>query len=116
MRRLIAAVLLLFRFLGAVVVAGFTTVATIAGTGLGLRQMPASGFIRFRFAPMSEQGAALLGAMVSLTPGTTVIDIDMEAREMAVHMLDLSQADGMVRSLRLTFEPGLVTLFGEARR
>lgn len=113
MRKLMAAIILLLRFLGAVVVAGFNTVATIVGAGLGLRSPPPAGFIRFRFAPMSEQGAALLGCMVSLTPGSTVVDVDMASREMAVHLLDRTQAGDMVRDVRRKFEPGLLTLFGE---
>ncbi len=108
----VAAVLLLLRFLGAVVVSGFQTVAVIVRASSGARRPPAAAFVRVRFAPMSEQGAALLGCMVTLTPGTTTIDIDMASRELLLHVLDASDTDALVAGIRRNFEPGLVTLFG----
>ncbi|MGB5496286.1 MAG: Na+/H+ antiporter subunit E, partial [Sedimenticolaceae bacterium] len=65
-----------------------------------------------RFAPLSARGAALLGSMVSLTPGTTTIDIDMERYELLLHVLDASDTDALVDGIRREFEPGLRTLFG----
>lgn len=65
---------------------------------------------------MDERGAAILGCMVSLTPGTTTLDIDMDRRELLVHVLDASDPEAMVAAIRRDFEPGLVTLFGENRR
>jgi len=61
---------------------------------------------------MSEQGAALLGCMVTLTPGTTTIDIDMASRELLLHVLDATDTDAVVDGIRRSFEPGLIALFG----
>jgi multisubunit Na+/H+ antiporter MnhE subunit len=108
----VAAVLLLLRFLLAVVVSGFQTVGVILRASFGSRRPPPAAFVRVRFAPMSEQGAALLGCMVTLTPGTTTIDIDMHSRELLLHVLDASDTDAVVDGIRRNFEPGLVTLFG----
>ena len=55
---------------------------------------------------------ALLGSMVSLTPGTTTIDIDMERKELLLHVLDASDTDAVVAGIRRDFEPGLRALFG----
>lgn len=115
MRRIGAAVLLTYRFLVAVVVSGVQTVAVIARASLGERRPPPAAFLRVRFAPMSAQGAALLGCMVTLTPGTTTIDIDMDRHELLVHVLDASDTDAVVEGIRRDFEPGLVALFGEGQ-
>jgi multisubunit Na+/H+ antiporter MnhE subunit len=50
--------------------------------------------------------------MVSLTPGTTTIDIDMERRELLLHVLDASDTTALVDGIRKEFEPGLKVLFG----
>ena len=114
-RRAWAAVVLLWRFLLAVVVSGVQTLRIIAQASVGRRQ-PASGFLRVRFAPMSAQGAALLGCMVTLTPGTTTIDIDMATHELLLHVLDLTDAPALVQGIRRDFEPSLLALFGEVAR
>lgn len=112
--KVLAAVLLLVRFLKAVVVSGFQTVGVIVQASFGSRTPPPAAYVRVRFAPMSEQGAALLGCMVTLTPGTTTIDIDMASRELLLHVLDATDTDAMVEGIRRDFEPGLVTLFGRS--
>jgi multisubunit Na+/H+ antiporter MnhE subunit len=112
MTRVFAATSLLLRFLRAMVVSGLLTVAVILRTGRPGGPPPPSALLRVRFAPMSAQGAALLGAMVSLTPGTTTIDIDMENRELLLHVLDASDTDAVVEGIRREFEPSLRILFG----
>jgi multisubunit Na+/H+ antiporter MnhE subunit len=113
MAKLIAAVVLLVRFLKAVVISGFQTVQVILRASLGERRPPPAAFLRVKFAPMSAQGASLLGCMITLTPGTTTLDIDMDKREILMHVLDASDTDALVQGIREDFEPGLVALFGE---
>ena len=55
---------------------------------------------------------ALLANLVTLTPGTTTLDIDMAGHELLVHVLDASDIDGLVDGIRRDFEPGLLALFG----
>lgn len=102
-------------FLRAVLVSGLQTLRVIL---LSRRhQPPPVALLRVRFAPMTETGAALLGCMVSLTPGTTTLDIDMPRRELLLHVLDASDRRALLRVIRQDFEPGLVALFGrEASR
>jgi multisubunit Na+/H+ antiporter MnhE subunit len=116
LRKPIAAVVLLLRFLRAVVVSGVQTLRVIIVSGRPGAPPPPAALLRVRFAPMSADGAALLGCMVSLTPGTTTLDIDMERRELLLHVLDASDPEGLVRGIRTDFEPGLVVLFGEKQR
>ncbi len=113
MNKAVAAIVLLFRFFRAVGVSGIQTVRIILSRGLRIGDPSPASFVRVRFAPMDVTGAALLGCMVTLTPGTTVVDIDMEAREMVVHMLDTREAESLVRSIRREFEPALLAWFGE---
>lgn len=111
-----AAIVLLLRFLRAVVVSGLQTVRVILASGRPGGAPPPVALLRVGFAPMSPAGAALLGCMVSLTPGTTTIDIDMDRRELLLHVLDASDTDALVAGIRRDFEPGLVALFGTAKR
>ncbi len=116
MKCALAAGLLALRFFAAVVVSGFQTVLVIVRTSFTRSGPPPVAFIRVRFAPMSPRGAAVLGCLVSLTPGTTTIDVDMERRELLLHVLDASEPAAIARNIRRHFEPSLVTLFGEQER
>ena len=115
LRHPLASLALLLRFLRAVVVSGWQTVRVILRASGPGGERPPVGFVRIRFAPMSEQGAALLGCMISLTPGTTTIDIDMERHEMLLHMLDTTDVPAAVNGIRNDFERYLVILFGKGR-
>lgn len=113
MSRPVAALLLLARFLLAVVISGAQTALVILRAGADGRRAPTSAFVRLRYAPMDERGASLLGAMITLTPGTTTIDIDPGRREMLLHVLDASDLGGLLAAIRRDFERYLVVLFGE---
>ena len=112
MNKLTASVLLPLRFGWAMMSSGVQTVAVIVQHGLSVGTQPAAGFVRIGFPPMSARGAALLGCMISLTPGTTVIDIDLERREMVLHMLNVGAAPAAIDTIRRNFEPPLQAWFG----
>lgn len=115
-KKIFAAIILALRFLKAVFISGFQTVIVIIeARGPGGVQ-PHVATMRVGFAPMSETGAALLGAMVCLTPGTTTVEIDMERRELLLHVLDARDIDGLVRGIREDFERYIVVLFGTEAR
>jgi len=108
--KLLTIIGLLIRFVRALIISGLQTVVVILRTGRDASGPPAT-FVKIKFAPMTEQGAALLGSMVSLTPGTTTIDIDMEHYELLLHVLDAEAIDDLVVGIRRDFEPGLRQLF-----
>lgn len=108
MNKVSAAIVLLFRFVVAVILSGYQTLQVI----LFQRNAPHAGFVRIKFAPMTDTGASLLGALITLTPGTTTIDLDMDRRELLVHMLDTSDAIGAIAGIRRDFEQPLTVLFG----
>jgi multicomponent K+:H+ antiporter subunit E/multicomponent Na+:H+ antiporter subunit E len=107
MSRARATAVLLVRFLWQVLVSGLGTARVILVATDRLRP----GLVRFPYAPMSEGGAAVLGALVTLTPGTTTVDIDPEGREMLLHLLDTSDADGTLARIRRDFERYVAVLF-----
>lgn len=111
LRRLWAIALLLLRFLRAVVVSGAQTVGVILRSGAGTGSAPPTALLRVRFGPLNARGAAVLGCLVSLTPGTTTLDIDMQRRELLLHVLDASDTRALLAGIRHDFEPSLQVLF-----
>jgi multisubunit Na+/H+ antiporter MnhE subunit len=49
--------------------------------------------------------------MITLTPGTTTLDIDMDRREMLLHMLDARAPQQAIDAIRNDFEKYLLILF-----
>jgi multisubunit Na+/H+ antiporter MnhE subunit len=100
-------VTLLLRFLWQVLVSGLGTARLILVGTARLRP----GLVRFPYAPMSEAGAAVLGALVTLTPGTTTVDVDPGRREMLLHLLDTADVDGTLAGIRHDLERYVAVLF-----
>jgi len=105
--RLFTSVALLAVFLGQVVSSGATTAWLIVRPG----PRPAPGLVRIGFTGLSPAGAAMLGAMITLTPGTTTIDIDLVRGEMLLHLLDASHPVALARDIRRRFELPMRKLF-----
>lgn len=59
-----------------------------------------AGVIRMRYDELDTVGASLVGALVNLTPGTSTIAVDLQRREMLLHLLDLEQRDETVATIR----------------
>ncbi len=100
---------LLLRFIGQVLVSGFDTAWQI----LRPDKRPTPLFLRMSYGAMSPRGAAVLGSLITLTPGTTTLDIDPERKELLLHMLDGSDPAGAVAGIRRHFERPLLRLFPE---
>jgi multisubunit Na+/H+ antiporter MnhE subunit len=111
MPRLAALLRLALRFIAHCVLSGVATARIIVG-----RRPTRSGLVRLRIAPMSETGAAVLAALVSLTPGSSAIDIAPERSEILLHLLDLDSADGTVAGIRRDFERDVAALFPAGER
>lgn len=56
--------------------------------------------------------ASLLAATVTLTPGTVSMDIDMVARRLTVHGLDVPDAEALVAEIKDRYERRLLEIFG----
>lgn len=107
MARIVTALGLLAVFLGQVVMSGLTTAWLIVRPG----RRPLPGLARVTFSGLDPVGAAMLGSMITLTPGTTTIDIDLERGEMLLHLLDASDPARAAREIRRRFEVPMRRIF-----
>jgi multisubunit Na+/H+ antiporter MnhE subunit len=105
--KLLTAFNLLLRFLLEVAKSGLATAWLILRPGA----RPTPGLVRMRYAGLSDTGVSLLGCMITLTPGTTVIDIDTQRHELLIHLLDDSDPAAVVANVRRSFEAPLRRLF-----
>lgn len=108
MKRLTALALLGINFLKDVVASGWTTTLIILFRRNSLRP----GFVRLAYGELPETASNFLGALVTLTPGTTTVDIDLERGEFLLHLLDMDRADATLDSIRRDFLRPIRTLFG----
>ncbi len=111
MTRLGAVVLLAVRFLRDVLVSGWVTTRIILQDPARLEP----GFVRMSYGDLDETGAALLAALVTLTPGTTAVDLDLARREILLHLLDVRHAASVVAGIRKGFEGPLLAALGRPR-
>lgn len=108
MKRLAALALLGFNFFKDVVASGWATALVILFRHKALQP----GFVRMSYGDLPESAANFLGALVTLTPGTTTIDIDVERREFLLHVLDMTRVETTLASIRRDFIAPVRTLFG----
>ena len=108
MSKVIALLTLVWYFLRAMVVSAWTASVTI----LTASDAPRRGFARLDVEDLSEAGAVLLAAMVTLTPGTSSVDIDLERRELLLHVLDMEDIEKTLSSIRREFLQPIRVLFG----
>lgn len=112
MRALPAILTLVPVFLFAVVAAGLDTLRVI----LWRRRAIAPGVAQYHFEGLSPQGAVALSYLVSLTPGTTSLDLDLANNALTVHLLDLGNREASFAQVRTQFERPLRAIFPEHRR
>lgn len=55
--------------------------------------------------------ATLLGSVVSLTPGTVSVEIDMHARRLLVHCLDVEDSEQLIATIKSRYEAPLKEIF-----
>lgn len=95
---------------------GFNFLRDMLGSGWGTariilfhRRALRPGFATLAFDDLPDHAAAL----ITLTPGTTTVDIDLQRRTYRLHMLDLDQAERALDSIRRDFIAPARILFGE---
>jgi multisubunit Na+/H+ antiporter MnhE subunit len=108
MNRLTALIRLVVNFVKESIVSGGITTLIILRGGKALQP----GFVRMSYGDLGETAANFLGALVSLTPGTTTVDIDPERRELLLHLLDVTRAEQTLASIRRDFLLPVRALFG----
>ena len=108
MTRAGAALVLAGRFAAALAVSAWAT-AWLIFTEPGA---PRRGFARLDCAGLSETGMVVLAALVTLTPGTSAVDIDPGAGELYLHLLDTADLDNTLAGIRREFLAPVRVLFG----
>lgn len=108
MNRLSALIRLVFNFVKEAIVSGAITALLILRGGKALQP----GFVRMSYGNLGETAADFLAALVSLTPGTTTVDIDPERRELLLHLLDVTRAEQTLAAIRRDFLEPVRTLSG----
>ena len=99
MKLTFAVIMLFINFLKAVFLSGLDTARVI----LLATWHEQDGLVRISYGELNENTASLLGAMITLTPGTTLIDIDTKQRELVLHLLVLESRDETVKVIQRDF-------------
>ncbi|MGA7801725.1 MAG: Na+/H+ antiporter subunit E [Gammaproteobacteria bacterium] len=105
-----AVLLLIGHFARALVLSTWATVHLI----LTEPDAPRRGFARLEYGDLSETGVVLLAALVTLTPGTSTVDVDLERRALLLHVLDSAHLDATLSGIRRDFVQPVRCLFGDA--
>ena len=108
MNKLRALLILFWRFPCAMLMSTWSTIRII----LISSDAPRRSFVRFAYDDLNKTGVVLLAAMVTLTPGTSMIDIDLKSRELLLHVLDSEDIETALNAIRRDFLLPLRSLFG----
>lgn len=108
MTKLLALFLLILNLFRDLISSGWATARLILRPG----EPPRSGFARLSYGDLPAPAANLLGALITLTPGTTTLDIDLERGEMLLHLLDLEGVEATLAAIRRDFLAPIRTLYG----
>jgi len=84
----------------------------VARIVLGLRRGKRSaGFLALPLALRDPRGLAILGCIITATPGTSWARYDARRNEITIHVLDLVDADAWVRDFKSRYETRLLEIF-----
>ncbi|GGE00496.1 hypothetical protein GCM10011529_03400 [Polymorphobacter glacialis] len=100
--------MLCVRVLGDIVTASFHVARLVLGSPRKLR--PA--FIDLPIDIADPFVATLLGSIISLTPGTVTIDIDMDSSILHLHALDVADPAALIAEIKSRYEMPLTEIFG----
>lgn len=98
---------------------GFNLLRDLLASGWGTariilfrRQTLRPGFATLAFDDLPDDAANLVAALITLTPGTTTVDIDLQHRTYRLHLLDLDHAGRTLDGIRRDFIAPARILFG----
>lgn len=99
MKIVVAITMLLINFIKMALLSGIDTARLI----LAGHNVAQDGLARIDYGDLNPGVASFLGAMLTLTPGTTLIDIDIEKRQLVMHLLTLSSYEKTVDIIQRDF-------------
>ena len=111
MKRIGAGLLILWRLVAAIARSGWQISWRILRDPRGV----APGFVDYSFQPMAPAATTVLACLISLTPGTTAVDVDAAAGRMRLHLLDAGDgaAEAVLHEIRSQFESAVRVLFAQ---
>jgi multisubunit Na+/H+ antiporter MnhE subunit len=77
-------------YLGGDIIKGTWQVTTYV---VGLKQLEHPGIVKVPFRNHSDAAVGLVGHLITISPGSFVVDIDWDDRTMLVHYIDASEPD-----------------------
>lgn len=96
MKYLVAILWLSFNFIKAALQSGFTTARIILWSPKNLN----SGFCEMHYSELDGYQLILLGMLITLTPGSTLISINREQKTLQIHLLDLSSQQQTIQQIQ----------------
>lgn len=99
-----AIVKLLLIFTREVILANISVLKTILSPKLNIRP----GIFAFRTDLTSDWEITVLSSMITLTPGTLVIDISDDRTILYVHAMDIDDAEKAIHDIRESFEEAIM--------
>jgi multicomponent K+:H+ antiporter subunit E len=70
------------------------------------------GFVRVPVDVTHPYAIALFASIITMTPGTVSAEVSESRREILVHVLDLEDADALVRAMKARYEAPLAEILG----
>jgi multicomponent K+:H+ antiporter subunit E len=107
LKRPVAALRLFLKVIGDIVIANLQVARLVLGPTARLR--PA--LVEVPIDIEDPLVAAILGSIISLTPGTVSIDIDFERRHILVHALDVADKAALIATIKKSYEAPLKDVF-----
>lgn len=105
--RPLVGVMLFVRVVGDILIANWEVARLVLGPVERLRP----DFVEVPLDISHPFVATLLGSIVSLTPGTVSIEIDIGARRLLVHALDIADRQHLIATIKSRYEAPLKEIF-----
>jgi multicomponent K+:H+ antiporter subunit E len=77
----------------------------------GLAKPAKSGFVRIPLDLQNSGGLAILAIIITSTPGTVWVDFDSREKLLTIHVLDLVDEEGWIRTVKKRYERFLLEIF-----
>ncbi|WP_335870347.1 Na+/H+ antiporter subunit E [Bacillus sp. 2205SS5-2] len=102
--RFIAVLQLFFIFLRELILSNISVLKTILRPKLNIKP----GIFAFPTKLTSDWEITILANLITLTPGTLVMDISADNKILYVHAIDVDDVDEAINSIRNTFEKAIM--------
>lgn len=78
--------------------------AQVAAYVSGIRPLVKPGIVRIPYGERTQQGVVVSGILLTLAPGSVLVDLDDERREMIVHAIDASDPAEVIAGVQEFYE------------